>query len=216
MSNPLLGRYLQHSYSSAFSDLQYLNRLPNFSKKDFSCWLCGVAGASTAEKFLDFIFNKNPLSDVTILDLGEDQIKEIRKLIEKKYSDKKIRLIRANALDANKYFRQRSVDWIDTDNIMMFFDNKSLKKLLVIWRNILKDNGWISFRESARKGKFGVFFDWVLIRCGKYIFDAKLVGRSVQELRKMIGDSGFRFHEGNSLLPTVKRFCLVKNDNPIT
>lgn len=91
-----------------------------------------------------------------------------------------------------------------------YFNKKSLEKLLILWRNLLKKNGFITTRACASYGITGKIIDLLRVYTEKVWLGVKLYIHSRQELRNLIGKCGFKHVEGFTPIPTPKRYSLIK------
>lgn len=210
IGTPLWRVYLRWAYRKCIDDLTRLDFSPDFTKEGFSCLLCGVGNETTADEFINFTLQKNSHPNIYIIDLGDDQVKAVNKLVRQKYSHKNITVKKINALGLNSFLRPNQIDWIETDGFLEYFGHLSLEKLLRIWEEILANDGFITTRDCASKGKLDQIIDFVRIWLGKIWLGTTLYPHRQQELRHLFTKSGFKYFEGSTFLPTFKRFSLIK------
>ena len=86
LGNPLWRVYLRWRYKKSINDFNKLNITPNFAKQHFSCLLCGVGSEVTAEEFINFVLKRNPNPNIWMIDLGQEQIDAIKKMVVKKFA----------------------------------------------------------------------------------------------------------------------------------
>lgn len=209
IGNPLFHLYLKWAYKKGIDDLKYIGVTPSFEKKSFTCLLCGVGNESTANLFIKFVTSKNPKAIIYIIDIAQEQITAVRKLVEMKYSGFNINIIQTDALDLGKNIKKSSIDWIETDFILAFFDKNELEKLFKVWKYLLAKNGYITFRDSATSNGFDRILDRVKIFIGKIWLGVFAYSHSVDELKEVFHDTGFKYKYNNILIPYLKRFCLT-------
>jgi len=201
--------YLRWAYKRGIKDVEMLSVKPNFTKNTFSCLLCGVAGEVTAEEFIKFVFSKNPKAQITIIDMGTEQIAAVKKIVDEKYKNYAIKIKQMNALDLTKKFKPNSFDWIETDGFIEYFDKKSLEELLHQWKLLLKKDGFITTRDFASIPPFGFLVDGI-----RYWFIKKYLTLSgyihtKKDLQTLFTENDFRFVHGLTPIPTYRRFALV-------
>jgi len=127
-------------------DLSVLNYSPKFKRKGFTALLCGVGNEGTADVFIKFLTTRNPKAKIIIIDLGKERIENVNKLVKEKHSSLDIFVKQINALSLQKIIKNGTIDWIEKDGFLEFFDKKSLSKMLFVWRQILNDEGFITTR----------------------------------------------------------------------
>src|SRR5579872_2104529 len=98
IGNPLYAVFLRWAYKKGIEDLQKINFQPNFTSTNFQCLLCGVGNEQTADVFITFVTQRNKLAKIWIIDMGEEQIAAVQKLVNQKYSKLNIVVKRMNAL----------------------------------------------------------------------------------------------------------------------
>lgn len=209
IGNPLFHLYLKWAYMKGVDDLKYFGITPPFWKKGFTCLLCGAGNESTADLFIKFVISKNPKAIIYIIDIAQEQITAVRKLVEMRYSRFNINIIQTDALDLNKYIKRKSIDWIETDFILAFFNKNDLGKLFKVWKYLLAKNGYITFRDSATSNGFDRLLDRVKIYIGKIWLGVSAYSHSVDELTRVFHQVGFKYKYNNILIPYLKRFCLT-------
>lgn len=107
--------YLRWAYKKCIEDLNKLNFKPNFNKKDFTCLLCGVGNETTADEFIKFVIKRNSKSKIIIIDIGEEQIKAVERLVKNNYQNLNIKIKKIDALKLDTLLGKYSLDWIETD-----------------------------------------------------------------------------------------------------
>ena len=202
--------YLRWVYKKCIDDFSKLDFKPNFTSENFKCLLCGVGNEVTADEFISFVLKRNSKAKIIIIDIGNEQIKAVKKLIKDKYPTKKIKVIKANALKLLNLLDEKSIDWIETDGFFEYFDKLSLKQLLQVWKKLLKINGFITTRVCVSNSKFDKLVDRLRVKIGKDWLGVKLYPHSKKEVHSLIKKMGYRFITKSTLLPTFKRYSLVK------
>lgn len=200
--------YLRWAYKKAFDDAKSLG-LTIDRKKDFSCLLCGVSGEITAEEFIKFVHNKSKDAKITIIDFGEEQIKAIEELVESKFKNSDIKVLRMNAMGLGK-FKAGQFDWIETDGFLEYFDQEDLNKLIFEWKRLLKPKGFITTREFATKSILGSLIDLIRIWAIKNYLGGRAYIHTRKDLVYTFQNAGLKFSEGFTPFPTYTRFCLIK------
>lgn len=213
IGNPLFYLYLKWAYKKGVDDLKYFGVTAQFKKKNFFCLLCGVGNESTADLFIQFITIRNPNPTIYIIDIAEEQITAVKKMVNKKYSGFNINIIQTDALDLKKYIKRTSVDWIETDFILAFFDSIRLKKLFEVWKHILAKDGYITFRDSVTLNGFDRILDRIKIFIGKIWLGISVYSHSLDELTGIFHRSGFQYKYSDIFMPYLKRFCIIKIKN---
>lgn len=201
---------MRWAYATCVKDLNRLGFKPDFSKKDFTALLCGVGNEATADEFIAFVLKRNRRPRIWIIDLGEEQIAAVKELVQKKYPRADIRIERIDALVLETLIRPNSVDWIETDGFLEYFDGNSLRKLLRIWSKILKKDGFVTLRDFASTGRLDGLIDQLRVWLGRVWLGVTLYPHSDQELHNAFTGTGFRFVERGTLLPTLNRYSLAK------
>src|ERR1051326_7574102 len=95
---PFFRQYLQWSYSQGIKDGEKLGKKIDITKNNFSCLLCGASGEITAEEFIKYVLGQNKKAKITIIDMGDEQVTAIQKLVKDKYTNYTIHVKQANAL----------------------------------------------------------------------------------------------------------------------
>lgn len=210
IGTPLWRIYLRWAYKRCANDLKKLNLSPNFTKNGFTCLLCGVGNETTADEFIKFIIQRSSNPKIFIIDIGEEQVRATKKLVTEKYPTSDIKIKKIDALRLNSFFEPNTIDWVETDGFLEYFNHASLEKLLQIWERILAKDGFITTRDCASEGKIDQAIDSARIWLGKVWLGITLYPHEQQELRKLFTKCGFRYFEGPTFLPTFKRFSLIK------
>ncbi len=206
---PFWRHYLHISHLRGFEDVKEMGVVRMFKDSNFTALQCGTAGEITTDEFLKSALNQNQNAKIIIIDLGEEQIASVKKLVSNKYKNKQIKVHQANALDLS-FVPNKSVDWIETDGFLAFFDQETLPKLLKEWKRILKDNGFITFRDFASNTFPEKLIDDARIALTKYSVKANLTRRTKTEMDTSFSEAGFQFNFGRTLIPGFYRYCLIK------
>lgn len=183
---------------------------PDFDKKDFSCLLSGCGNEQTADTFIQFVTRRNKNAKIYIIDLGDEQIKAIQKLVAFKCKDYNVEIHQINALDLEKIINLKSLDWIETDGFMEYFDNRSLEKLLQVWHRLLKKDGFITTRDCVTEGKLTQIADYLRINIAYQWLGVKLYTHTKQDFNKLFAKIGYKYFLGNTWLYSYRRFALIK------
>lgn len=214
---PLWGNYLRKVYDDAIHDALKLNPQCNFHRSEFTCLLCGVSGEITAREFIKFVLKINPAGRIIIIDIGQNQIKSVRRLVKEEFFGEKICIRRTNALDLG-FIKDKSVDWIDTDGFFSFFDQKELLYLFQEWKRILRDDGFITFRELTSHGLLSGFVNKLRDRVSRLYLGIRLNIHRTNELYDDFEKMRYKFSHGRSPIPFLDRYCLVntnQSDEPL-
>lgn len=209
LGNPLWRVYLRWAYKTCVSDLEKLRVKPNFSKKDFTALLCGVGNENTAEEFIKFVIARNQSAKIIIIDLAQEQINAVKKLVKNKYPDLNIQIKHINALKLDTFINKHSIDWIETDGFPEFFDHESLEKLLQVWKKILAKDGFVTFRDCIIDGPIEQFVDKIKIRIAKLWLGITVYTHTKNDLEKLLGKIGFKFTCAPTFLYTFRRYSLI-------
>jgi hypothetical protein len=212
-NNPLWNMYLQWAYKKGVDDLNKLGFQPDFLKPGFSCLLCGVAQERTADEFIKFVIKRNPKAKIWIIDIAEEQVRVIENLVKEKYFNKNITIRRIDALKLDTIIPMGSLDWIETDGFMQYFDSPSLPKLWDVWNQLLSPDGFITIRDFSTTGSTAEVGDKFRIWLVKVWLKTKIFRHTKREFYELFKQCGFRVIEGPTLLPTYKRFSLIKIRN---
>lgn len=204
---PLWRHYLRWCYKKTISDSQKLKVKSINNRLNPSCLLCGASGEITADEFIKFALVQNTKSNIKIIDIGEKQIDMISKLVLDKYPKEYITVQKANALNLS-FIKDKSVDWIDTDGFLGFFNHIDLLKLFKEWRRILKKDGYITFREIIRENSFSSIADSLRDFLSKYFMQIALHNHGLKELNEITNKTGFDYYKERSILPGFQRYCL--------
>ena len=210
-NNPISGAYLRNAYEKGIEILKKLDFRPDFTKTNFMSLLCGVGNERTADEFITFVTKRNAAATIWIIDIAEENLKAVRELVTKKYPSLSIHIKKINALDLLTIIPKNSVDWIETDAFIEFFDNASLEKLLVVWRELLKPNGFITTRDYVNGGTWSS----IIINPLRYVVMEVWLGVKIYKHTQKDFDTVFkkvelRVVEEPSFLPTYKYFSLMK------
>ncbi len=209
LGNPFWRVYIRWAYKTCVSDLEKLGVKPNFSKKDFTALLCGVGNENTANEFIKFVISRSPNPKIIIIDLAQEQINAVNKLVRSKYPNLNIKVKQINALKLSGFLQKESINWIETDGFLEYFDRNSLEKLLQIWKNILKKKGFITFRDCVISGTLEYIVDKVKIRIAKLWLGINVYTHSKRDLEMLLRRNEFRFTWGPTNLYTFRRYSLV-------
>lgn len=212
LRNPIFRTYSRWAYRKGAEDLKKLDRVPYFEREVFSCLLCGVGNESTPFEFISFVRQRNVAAVIWIIDLGEEQIRGVRRMVSEKFSnDQFIKTLKINTLELLSVIQKVSIDWIETDGFLPYFDSDSLQKLIQVWSGLLRTDGFVTTRMFSTYGFLGGLAERFMVWTGKVWLSVTVYGYSREELSKVFNDSGFKFVEGVTPLPTFKRFILVKS-----
>ena len=205
---PLWPNYLRRVYEKTISDADKLDVVPITNRENFRCLLCGVSGEITAKEYINFVNRKNPNGHITIVDLGKNQIESVKNFVDKNYPGHDIEVKQANALDLS-FIESKSVDWIDTDGFFSYFNKNQLLDLFIEWKRILKDDGYITFRELTTEGFFSTIANRVRDRVSKVYMGVSLNLHTIDELIEDFKKTNFSYSRGKSPIPYLHRYCLV-------
>jgi SAM-dependent methyltransferase len=211
IGTPLWRLYLHWAYKKCLEDFNKLNFSPDFKERDFTALLCGVGNETTADEFIKFTLQRNKKAKIIIIDLGKEQVEAVKRLIREKYSSFDIVVKQMNALDLNTYLKSDSIDWIETDGFLEYFDKDSLNKLLKIWHKLLKPDGFITLRETGSRGWMGNIIDKSRIWIGKVWLGVRLYQYNSQQLTSLFKKTGFKYVETSTFIPTFNRYSLIKD-----
>jgi len=206
---PFWPNYLRWVYSKAIQDASALGAISISKRKNFTCLLCGVSGEITAKEFIEFVLKMNSKSKIIIIDLGEEQIQSVKRLVKKHFANSDIQIKQANALDLG-FIKDKSIDWIDTDGFFSFFDEEQLLSLFKEWKRILRNDGFITFRELMSDGIISILANKMRDQVSQSYMGIKLYLHSSPELEKDLNEVGFKYSRSNSPIPLLDRYCLVE------
>src|SRR3989344_3017689 len=210
LENPLFQMYLRKEYVRGINDLKKLNFKPELGKKGFTCLLCGVGNEATADQFIEFVLQRNPEAKIVIIDLGEEQVSAVSKLVKDKYSDSKILIKRINALDLPTILKGESVDWIETDGFLEFFDSQSISKMLKVWYQILSDDGFITTRMPLFNNGFEkMIYKWAVVIAKKWL-GVDLYAYKKEYFNSLIVKNNFIYTDHLTMIPTMQSYSLIK------
>lgn len=206
---PLWPNYLRWVYEKTISDSTSVSITPLRKRKSFTCLLCGVSGEITANEYIKFVLSINPKARIIIIDIGKEQIGSLKKLISNNFSEANITVRQANALNLD-FITDKSLDWIDTDGFFSFFDNKQLLELFKEWKRMLKNDGYITFRELISHGFISTIANKLRAYVAKMYMGIELHQHNTEELEHSIKQVGFKSKHGISPIPLLDRYCLIK------
>lgn len=209
LGNPLWRQYLRWRYKKSINDFNKLDFIPNFAKQNFTCLLCGVGNEVTAEEFINFVLKRNANPNIWMIDLGEEQIAAVKKMVIEKFPKYNIYLKQIDALELNKLIKPHSVDWIETDGLFEFFNNDSIRQLLNVWKNILTKDGFITTTATSSRWKLQEYFDTIKILVGKIWLGVKVYPHTRTQMRQNFEVSGLKFIEGPTPIPYFKRYSMI-------
>lgn len=202
--------YLRWVYKKCIQDLSDWGSPVKFNKVDFTALLCGTAGAATSKEFIDFILSHNPQAKIIILDLGENQIKDSKRMVKNHYPSSNIECIQADARSIP--LKSSSIDLIETDGVFEFMSGNDVKKTLKEWNRILSIDGKCTFRDFASYSFFPTLINNMKLFIGKTLFKAQLFNHTYDEFIKMFNEANFEYlSAGGALVPTLRRFVLRKS-----
>jgi len=207
---PLWLNYIRWVYKKTIDDCVSLGCKPINKRGSFACLLCGVSGEITANEYFKFVLGINPKAKIWIIDLGKDQVKSVQKLVEDKYSQADIKVMKANALSLS-FIKSKSLDWIDIDGLFSFFDEKQLLELFQEWDRILKNDGYITFRELTSHNPVSKNANILRDKVSQIYMSTKLHLHTLDELIRIFEKLNFKHLRGRSPIPLLDRYCIVKN-----
>lgn len=210
MNNPIAGIYLRWSYKTGINDLTKFHFKPDFNKENFTCLLCGVGNERTADEFIKFIIKRNPRAKIWIIDIAEEHLRAVQRLVTKKYSNLDIHVKKINAFELQTIICNESVDWIETDGFMEFFDKDSLEKLLTVWHALLKPDGFVTTRDYISSGKWNKIIDPLRNIIMRGWLGVEIYKHSKEDFDFIFNKTGMHSIEGPAFIPTYKRFLLTK------
>lgn len=210
IGTPLWRWYISKQYQRGIEDLGKLGREPEFGKKRFTALLCGVGNEATAEEFIKFVYEKNHTATILIIDMGEEQVRAVKKSISERYMDKRISVVKTNALDLEKLIKPGTVDWIETDGFWEYFDYDGLGKLLLVWHKLLKPQGFVTTSATSTASIFDEWVDRVKIWISRVWLDVKVYSHNREKLHRIINEVGFKFVERWTVLPYFRRYTIIK------
>jgi hypothetical protein len=203
--------YLRWAYQKCIDDLARLGRTANFQTGSFTTLLCGVSGEITADEYIYFVLKRNPKAKIVIIDYADEQIGAIRNLVEQKYPHANITIEKADALDL-AFIPDHSVQWIETDGFIEYFDKSNLEKLLTEWRRVLSTDGFITTREFAGSGFPGYLADISRLWVGKTYLGVTFYRHTRKQLEESFKNIGLQFVSGPSPFATYRRYTLIKGE----
>ena len=210
IGQPAFQSFLQSNYALGLSDLKLLNQKSPFPRPDFSCLLCGVGNAKTAQSFIEFVIKRNPKAHILIIDLATEQIEAVQQLVQKSFSEYHIEVRQINALNLTSWLKPGSLDWIETDGFLELFSPAQLTELLKIWYKLLKKDGFITIREPASNSFLESILDMFRVWIGKWWLGITVYIYTLTYLKKLFAKSGFSFVTFPTKVPTFRRFTMVK------
>jgi len=210
LKNPHFPGYLRWAYTACLKDVESLGLTPNLSKKDFTAILCGCGNEQTADTFIQYILERNKDPKIVIIDQGSEQIWAVKALVAKKYANQRIRIQQINALNLTKFVPKHSVDWLETDGFIEYFDHDSLNKLFGVWRSVLHDDGYITTRDCITTNFLTRIADWFRVTIGKIWLGVALFPHTWSELHQLIQKNGLIYTTGETKLFTYKRIAMIK------
>ena len=184
----------------------------NFTKKDFTVLLCGVGNESTAELFIEFVKQRSPQAKIIIIDLGEEQIAAVKKLVEKKYAKLPIFVKQINALALQEMLATESIDWIETDGFLEFFDHASIQKILAIWFHLLKKDGFITTRMPVYNNHFEKLCHKLAKILAKRWLGVNIFYYKTDAFNKLIEKNGLVYVRHTTLIPTLDSYTMIKHN----
>lgn len=209
-SNPIWKKYLSWAYQKCIDDFRKISFQPDFSTDNFTALLCGTSGEVTSEQFLKFIFNKNPEAKIIILDISSEQLEKSKIKLSQKYPHKDIVHLLSDA--KHTQLNNESVDYIETDGFLEYFNSKNLDLLFNEWKRILRPNGFVTTRAFASSSALGRLIDKLRIFAAKHYLGVEIFSHSIQSMTKSIRNAGLNHVQGGgTLVPTFKRFSMNKN-----
>ncbi|MBI4225900.1 hypothetical protein HY612_02195 [Candidatus Roizmanbacteria bacterium] len=211
IGSPLWRIYLKRAYRKCIEGLRQLNFVPDFNKKDFTCLLSGAGNETTADEFIKFVIARNRKAGIIIIDIGDEQIEAVKRLVQNKYQSLNIKVKQINALDLTSFIQKNNIDWIETDGFLEYFNTESLDSLLNVWNKILKKNGFITLREFASDGMIGKLIDYFRLWIAKKWLGVTIYIHTKKGLEDIFKKNNFKFVSGSTLIPTFKRYSLIRN-----
>lgn len=210
IGTPFFRQYLRWSYNKGVENLKFLNHSPNFNKKDFTVLLCGVGNEGTANEFIKFVTKRNPKTKFIIIDLGKEQIEAVNKLVKKNYPNLNIITKQINALGLQKIIKNGTIDWIETDGFLEFFDKKSLSKMLLIWYKLLSKNGFITTRMPIYRNKIEEFILKKAVWIAKIWLGVDIYSYKKNYFDNLLSKSRFNYLDYHMIMPTLQGYSMIK------
>jgi len=207
--NPLWKKNLRWAYQRCIDDLGKINHCPNFSKKNFTALLCGTSGEKTSSIFVNFVLSKNKNAKIIILDISETQLVKSKSVLTKQFPKANIKYVKADA--KNTEIKTASIDYIETDGFLEYFDADGLLLLLNEWKRLLSNGGFVTTRAFASNSFFGKITDKIRVLIGKHYLNVTLHVHHMKDIIGAIRKTGLDFVQGGgTFFPTFKRFSLLK------
>lgn len=209
-NNPLSGAYLRWAYRKGIEDLAKIDFRADFTEAHFTSLLCGVGNERTADEFIAFVIKRNPTAKIWIIDIAEENLKAVEELVMKKYFNLDIHIKKINALELLTIIPKHSIDWIETDAFLEFFDNASLEKLLTVWHELLKPDGFITTRDYINGGLWSsIIVNPLRNLVMKGWLGVNIYKHSQEDFNAVFEKVGLRAVEEPTFIPTYKRFSLI-------
>lgn len=210
ISNPLWRLYLRWAYAQGLKDLKPIKHPLPLENRQPSVLLCGVGSIVTAEEFIRFALNQAPQAKITIIDLRAEQIEQITRLAQQKFPRSHITTYSINALALPTVIKPASLDWIETDALFEFLTPDELKKLIQIWRQLLKPIGFATTRVIASN----TLTDWLLLKFAPRWLHFNFYRHKTSELETLFHSNHFHFFSGKTPIPYLRRYTLVPKPSP--
>ncbi len=216
LNHPLWPKYLRWAYRQGLIDVKALGANPNFNKPEFACLLCGCGNEQTADTFIEFVTSQNRSAKIYIIDLGSEQIIAIKKMVAQKYKKSDVTVHQINALDLEKMIPADSIDWIETDGFIEYFNHQQLEKLLNVWHRLLRKDGFITTRDCITEGLLTRTADCLRVNIGRLWLGVELFPHTRTEFESLFSEIGFRYRFANTWLYTYRRLALIKKNGDPT
>lgn len=178
----------------------------DIEKERFTALLCGTCGEVTSSIFVEHILRFNNHARIIILDLGDAQIKHSKEMTSKKFPDADVSYVVADA--RNSGLPAASIDFIDTDFMFEYLDERGLNQLFAEWRRILVRRGHIAFRTFGTTSWLSRQLDYLLIHgfC-RLLMKSDVYSHSLESIENMLQSNGFRYSIiGRAFVPFGYRF----------
>ena len=204
-SRPGLAAYLRRVYRACEEDFSRLGLRPRLGR----VLLCGTSGETTSTAFAAHVLSRNPEARITILDLGQPQVRSSRQAISRLLPGARVDYLVADA--TRMPLRDGSFDLVDTDFLLIYLSPERLRALFSEWRRILADGGALSFRALLTRSPASRAGSRLMNAWCRHALGAPGYSHSAREVESLLRDNGFQYLvAGRAFLPMGYRVVARK------
>jgi ubiquinone/menaquinone biosynthesis C-methylase UbiE len=210
--SPLHRRYLAVAYTHSLEDARACGADPLAGTRP-RVLLCGTGSAQTTAAFLGHLARARGAVEPLVLDLSHEPLRAAMA------SGARASFARADARDLP--LEDGSVDLIESDFFLQYFDTEGKRRIVREWARVLSARGVITTRDYVARAGSGVdaFLDRVRVQTLRFFLARAFHTTSESEISSTFRDHGLevslsRFRVGGWGLPLVQSVTARRGEAP--